>query len=153
MKRLSLALLLCVVAAGFVRADERTADASQDAKPKRRKSTTKVITNDDVKKSKGVLIDTQAAPGAVPPAEPGLAEKHEAARRAQAELESKTETLRQLVVSLERQLAAVEQSYYDENDLHRRDTEIVKRFEDVKSRLDAARESLRALLPPVPGNP
>ena len=42
--------------------------------------------------------------------------------------------------------AAIEQAYYDENDLAKRDTEIVKKFNDVKAKLDAT----RADAPPKP---
>lgn len=142
MKRLAWFLLLCAVTAASGRADDPLVDASKDAKTKRKKSTTKVITNTDVRKSKGTLIDTGATAEPLPPAAPGMIEQHEAARQARAALAAKTALLEKQIALIEKDLAAIEQSYYDENDLRRRDTEIVRRFAETKQRLDEARAQL-----------
>lgn len=136
MKALTLILALCVGTAAF--AGDLTT-AAKGAKSKRQKSTSKVITNADVKKSKGKIVETPNLSPAPAAKEPTLTEQHEAkkaAEKAANELRVKRE---QLVADLENELAAIEQQYYEENDLNRRDTEIVKKFNDVKAKLDAAR--------------
>jgi hypothetical protein len=153
MKRLALFVLLCAVTAASGRADDSLVDASKDAKSKRRKSTTKVITNADVKKSKGTLIDTKASQVPIAPAEPGLVEQYEAAKQVKAINDAKIVALENEVATFEKELAAIEQSYYDENDLRKRDTEIAKRFAATKVKLDAARAALAELKPAEPQQP
>jgi hypothetical protein len=140
MKILLIALLLLSDTTALV-------DASKNAKEKRKKSSTKVITNADVKKSKGKLAERPATSTAEPAPEPeqSLTEKHAADRKKRLELEAAKAVLDKQVADLEAQLAAVEQSYYEENDLNRRDTEIVRRFKDVKNQLEAARAARAAL--------
>ena len=129
-----LALLLALIAA-----DDSLVGAAKEAKEKRKKSTTKVITNADVKKSKGKIATTpNVSAEPVAPA-PSSTETYEAARKAEKELAAKRAASDELIASLEKELAAVERSYFDENDLNKRDTVIVKRFNDVKAKLDAAR--------------
>lgn len=141
MKPTALAVLLIALAAiGDDAVDTKA------AREKRKKSTTKVITNADVKKSKGKIVETNAP---ATPVEPGPApvtlEQHAATRRAQADTAAKVAAAEKVVAELEQELAAVEQQYYDENDLDRRDTEIVKRFADVKTKLEKARDDLAKL--------
>jgi hypothetical protein len=136
MKTLALIVTLCFGAAAFA---SDLANAAKGAKAKRRKSTSKVITNADVKKSKGKVVETPNVAAVPVEKQPTLTEKHEAqkaADKAANELRAKNE---QLVADLELELAAVEQQYYEEDDLNRRDTEIVRKFNDVKAKLDAAR--------------
>lgn len=129
-----LALLLALLAA-----DDSLVGAAKEAKEKRRKSTTKVITNADVKKSKGKIATTpNVSAEPVAPAATST-ELHEAARKAEKELAAKRAASDELIAALEKELAAIERSYFDENDLNKRDTEIVKRFNDVRAKLDAAR--------------
>jgi hypothetical protein len=155
MKRLPIALLLLAttwslgVATGDLTAAaaDDLASAAKDAKAKRRKSTSKVITNEDVKKSKGKLIEIPALPP-IPGEEgpqPTLAEKHAADKKTKAEHDALLTAAQRNVATLEKELAALEQQYYDENDLDRRDGELVKQFNDVKTRLDNARRELSAL--------
>jgi hypothetical protein len=120
-------------------------DAAKDAKAKRKKSTAKVITNADVKKSKG-KIATTSAPTTPVASEPTMMEKHKATRAAEKLAAERKAAATALVATLEKELASIEQRYYEENDLDRRDVELVKRFNDTKARLDAARADL-ALLP------
>jgi hypothetical protein len=139
MKTLALLVTLCLCTAAF--AGDLT-NAAKGAKSKRKKSTSKVITNADVKKSKGKVVETPNLSATVEK-QPTLMEKHEARRAAEKtanELRTKQE---QLVAGLEKELAAIEQRYYEENDLHRRDTEIVKKFNTVKAQLDAARAQVQ----------
>ena len=133
-------LLLSAFLAGVLYAGDLT-EAAKGAKAKRKKSTSKVITNADVKKSKGKIVETPNVPADAPEKTPSLTETHEAkkaADKAAAELHTAQE---KLVADLEKELAAIEQQYYEENDLNRRDTELVKKFNDTKAKLDAARET------------
>ena len=130
----TLALLLALLAA-----DDTLVDAAKDAKAKRRKSTTKVLTNADVKKSKGKVATTPNVSAEAVKPEPSMLEKHAAAKAAEQVLAERRAASDALIASLEKELAAIEQQYYNENDLNRRDTEIVKRFNDVKAKLEAAR--------------
>ena len=137
-KPLAILLVLCL---GTVALGSDLADAAK--KSKRKKSTSKVITNADVKKSKGKIVETPNLAATPPAKEPTLTEKHEAQKAADKtanELRAKHE---QLVAGLEKELEAIERQYYEENDLNRRDTELVKKFNDVKSKLDAARSQLQ----------
>ena len=141
MKKPALIVALCLGMAALAFAGELT-NAAKDAKAKRKKSTSKVLTNADVKKSKGRIVETPNISATAPAKEQTLTEKHEAqkaADRTAAELRASQE---KLVADLEKQLAALEQQYYEENDLNRRDTEIVKKFNDVKAKLEAARAQL-----------
>lgn len=140
MKRLALALLL--IATSLVADD--VVDAAKAAKANRRKSTTKVITNEDVKKSKGTLIERPLPPIEVQ-REPGLLEQQRAKKKAETARHEQRAAAEERVADLEAELAAIEQQYYDENDLNKRDTEIVKRFLEVKAKLDQARADLAAL--------
>jgi vacuolar-type H+-ATPase subunit I/STV1 len=140
MKAFTLILTLCLGAAAF--AGDLT-NAAKGAKSKRQKSKSKVITNADVKKSTGKVVETANIPATPVEKELTLTEQHEAnkaAHKAANELRTKHE---QLVAGLEKELAALEQQYYEENDLNRRDTEIVKKFNDVKAKLDATRMQIQ----------
>ena len=150
MKLLLIALLLLADTTAVV-------DASKTAKEKRKKSTTKVITNSDVKKSKGKLQETNVGPAPSADAAAGggatqsTTEKHEADKKARKENEAAIAALDKQIADLEQELARVEQSYYEENDPDRRDTEIVRRFADVKKQLDAARVARDSVSPPGGG--
>ncbi|HEX8169508.1 MAG TPA: hypothetical protein VF824_03085 [Thermoanaerobaculia bacterium] len=140
--------LLLVVVLALATGDTSTlVNASKATKAKRKTSTTRVITNADVKKSKGKLVEQKpTAPADAPPSQT-LTEKYEAERAQRAASEARLASAQALVNDLERELARIEQSYYDENDLDRRDREIVKRFNDTKAKLDAARKELDAAKP------
>jgi hypothetical protein len=138
MKALALLLLLLT-------ADDTLVDAAKDAKAKRKKSTTKVLTNADVKKSKGKIATTPNVSGEPVERERTLIEKQQATRTAEKAATERRAASEKLIATLEKELAAIEQSYYHENDLNRRDTELVKRFNDVKAKLDAARAALAAI--------
>ena len=150
MKLLPLALLLLATTWSFgAAAADDLAGAAKDAKAKRRKSTAKVITNEDVKKSKGKLIELPSLPPLPDEGpQPTLSEKHAADKKSKTEQDALLAAARQNVAALEKQLAALEQKYYDENDLDRRDGELVKQFNDVAAKLQAAQKELAALAPP-----
>jgi hypothetical protein len=140
----TLILALCLGTAALAFAGDLS-DAAKGAKSKRKKSTSKVITNADVKRSKGKIVQTPNVSATPVEKEPTLTEQYEAQRAAEkiaGELRAQRE---QAVADLEKELAALEQQYYDENDLNRRDSVIVKKFNDVKTKLDAARGELAKL--------
>jgi len=116
-------------------------EAAKDAKAKRKGSTTKVITNADVKKADKSKVSQR--PGDAEPVapQPTLIEKQAAERSARIESEEKLKTLNASIATLETELAKLEQSYYETNDLDYRDTELVKRFNEVKKKLDELRRT------------
>jgi hypothetical protein len=131
-------------AAETAAAPQDLVDAAKANKAKRKNSTTKVLTNADVKKSKAKIVETKV-PAAPVVREPTLMEKHVATKAAKADADAKRAATEELIGELEIELSAIEQRYYEENDLNRRDTEIVKRFNDVKKRLDEAKAALAQL--------
>jgi hypothetical protein len=142
MKKAALALLLIASVANA----DTLVDAAKASKAKRRKSTSRVLTNSDVKKAKGTLVQSNAAArpvDAVP--EESLVEMQEAMRKERTERAEALRIAEANVAQLEKELAAIEQQYYEENDLDRRDREVVKRFNDTKKKLDAAREELAGI--------
>jgi hypothetical protein len=142
MKLLALALLLLTANGTLV-------DTAKTAKANRRKSTGKVITNADVKKSKGKIGQTNVTAPLDAQPEESLVDKQQSMRKARADYEVRSASARTAVAHLEKEVAALEQQYYEENDLDYRDGELVRRFNDAKKKLDAARETL-AQLEPVP---
>jgi hypothetical protein len=145
MRSLALLLALTAGAAGLALGGELT-DAAKGAKAKRQASKSRVITNADVKNSKGKVVTTNV-PDTPVQKQPTMIEKHAAARAAAKKLEAARLAAQTVVAELETELAALEQAYYDENDLNRRDTVIVHRFNEVKMQLDAARAGLTELDP------
>jgi len=143
--------LLAFVIAALQSDTTALVEASKDAKAKRKASTTKVITNSDVKKSKGKVSQK---PGTAPPAtdakpEPTSLEKQATERAARQLAEARLAAAQKRVAELERELATIEVSYYETNDLDYRDKVLTKRFADVKARLDEASAELKAAaLPP-----
>jgi predicted RNase H-like nuclease (RuvC/YqgF family) len=147
MKSLALALLLAATPA--VVADD-LADAAKSAKAaraKRKSSTTKVITNADVKKSKGKVVEHKLPALAVEdaPAET-LTEKQKRLKQESAAYVARLDAAEKAVRTLEAELTALEQKYYDENDLDRRDGELVRRFTATKKKLATARQELQTVL-------
>lgn len=135
----AIALLLALIGTDDV------VDAAKEAKAKRKKSTSRVITNADVKKSKGKIVTTNVPETPVEEV-PSLSEQAEVKRAAENKAAELWAAYEKLVADLEKQLAVIEQQYYDESDLTKRDTEIVKNFNEVKAKLDAAHASA----PPKP---
>ncbi|HKO55449.1 MAG TPA: hypothetical protein VJ276_06185 [Thermoanaerobaculia bacterium] len=146
MKRLLLAVLCLAALTASATDTKPLVDAAKDAKEKRKKSTTKVITNADVKKSSGKLVEKKAppAPAAAVKAPPkpvpidpdALYRQRVAADEALAAAQKK-------VTELERELRNVEESFYAADDPEARDHVIAKKFEETKMRLAAARAALK----------
>jgi hypothetical protein len=146
MRVFAFAVLMCVALAAAGGDTQSLVEASKASKEKKKKSTTKVITNADVRKSKGVVKETKPAATPVTP-QKSLLEQHEMSYRERLAREEQLAVTTKLVSLLESELASIEQSYYDENDLDKRDRDIARRFNEVKSKLDAARKELEALAP------
>ena len=121
-------------------------EASKANNAKRKASTTKVITNADVKKSKGKLIAQPAAAAstAVPTDEkkPVSLAEHDARYKVRVAAAEKVTISEKKVATLEKDLEAIEQRYYEENDPTYRDTVIQKRFAQAKRQLEDARREL-----------
>ena len=132
MNLLALTLILALSA-------DRTAalvDAAREAKKKRAASATKVITNADVKKTKGKLIERPATPRPATSSTsvPTMAE-HEETRKARAVVEKQLAEAQKTADALAVELATVEARYYAEDDLDRRDKVITAQFDDVRRRM------------------
>jgi len=142
-------LLLALMLAALQSDTTALVEASKDAKAKRKASTTKVITNADVKKSKGKVVQKPgaAAPAAETKPEPTLLEKQAAERAARLAAEARLASAQKRVADLERELAAIETNYYETNDLDYRDKVLVPRFNEVKKQLDEYRSA--AAEPPL----
>jgi hypothetical protein len=107
----------------------------------------KVLTNADVKKSKGKLAVTSPRPLPVTATKPDpdkrtSLEKQDAQYRARKAAHEKLTANQKRVDGLEKDLAAIEQSYYEERDLNRRDDIIQKRYAQAKRQLEDARKEL-----------
>ncbi|MDQ3283440.1 MAG: hypothetical protein M3Q69_18730 [Acidobacteriota bacterium] len=148
MKNLLLACSLIVCASAAMAADTKTlVDTAKAAKVKRKASSSRVLTNADVKKSKGKLGETKLPPGPIDTTkEESLVEKQETMRKVRAEHSAQLAAAEAAVARLEKEVASLEQQYYDENDLDLRDRELVQRFNEKKKALDAARAELVAIL-------
>lgn len=141
-------------------ASDPLVEAAKKAKAARKGSTTKVITNKDVKKARGTLIVTNPPP--VPESEPDpfakmTASEFEILRQKRRVLDEVVEKAAAKVSELERALYAAEQRYFEENDPDVRDKELTRRFAEVRQELDAAvgelntaREERAALDPKTP---
>jgi hypothetical protein len=118
--------------------------AAQDSKSKRKKSSTKVITNKDVKQARGKLIvlDTPAAKKTEKTEAASSLQKQDATLRERRDAKDRLDSTQKKVDGLQKELDAVEQSYYQENDPNYRDNVIQKRFAQTKRQLDDARQDL-----------
>lgn len=117
--------------------------AAQQSKPKRKKPTTKVITNKDVKQAKGKLIELPPSkrPVAKTSTVPTIAEQ-DALYKQRKEADLRVDTAQKNVDKLQKDLETVEQQYYAENDPNYRDNVIQQRFEQTKRQLQDAKQEL-----------
>ena len=148
MNRFALAFCIALLGSRAAGSTSDLVDASKEAKEKRKASTTKVITNKDVKKAKGKLIERPATPAPAVKHEPSLVEKGETDRAARLAAEERLKTAQARVDRLQRDLDKLEQSYFEANDLDHRDNVIAKEFAVTKAKLDEAKKELAAVLPP-----
>jgi L-lactate utilization protein LutC len=104
----------------------------------------KVITNDDVKKA--AAKPSAAAPPVSPAPAPAAAkttlQKLTEERRARVDAVKRAEVAEKKAAELEAELRRLEQAYYEEFDLNRRDTVLMPRFEQTKKQLDEAKQEL-----------
>ena len=166
---LSLAMLVAASGLGAVSPESSAAEeakaptkdlvsAAKDAKGKRKQPSTKVLTNADVKKSKGKLIVLSSkevkSPESAKEVDPLTPlQRHDANHRERLLVDEKLRAAQTRVEELEKELLEVEQRYYEENDPDRRDRIIRVKFEETRKALDEARSTLEAVRPkePEPG--
>ena len=111
----------------------------------KKKSTKKVITNADVKKSKGNLVVLPPKPGetaSTPVPQKTSLQKQDEQRKASGTASIRVQTAEKKVGELEKELRRIEDSYYAENDPNYRDKNIAERFEQTKKQLETARKEL-----------
>ena len=146
-----LALTLGAPVSSPAQKTEDLVEAAKEAKKKRKEPATKVLTNKDVKNSKGNLIalpETKTSPDEKKKAGgPTPLQQHDANYRDRLALEEKVSAASAVVAELERALAALESQYYEENDPDRRDKVIRKEFEETRKKLETARAELDRLSP------
>jgi hypothetical protein len=150
MKTLLLSAVCCLLSfAAFAAEPPKDSDlvaAAKKAKAGRVTIPKKTITNADVKKAKGTLIELPGKAPVATPAAPvdnrGSIARHEAAKKAAAAAEVVQAGAEKKVADLEKELAAIEQTYYEENDPTFRDDVIRKKFDEKKRELDSARAAL-----------
>jgi len=125
--------------------DSALVKAAKSSGGPKRKSTKKIITNDDVKRSKGKLVTLppKTAPATTAPGPvKGSLEKQDDQRRAQSVATERVSVAQAKVTDLEKELARLEQAYYEAADPNYRDTTIQTRFIQTKRQLDDARKEL-----------
>ncbi len=153
MKKIVVMVCFCVAArfSAPAFAQEKTTTSTEDlvkaakaSKENQKKHPpTKVITNKDVKQSKGKLVVTNKAMTPVPKTDPvSPIAKQDAQIRARKDAEVRVEKAQKNVDSLQKELDGLEQAYYAENDPNYRDQVIQKRFAQTKRQLDAAHTDL-----------
>jgi len=114
----------------------------------KKKSTTKVITNADVKKTKGKLVvlpqkKSDAAEASPKPVDNrGPLQKQDDDRRAMDAATVQVTTAQKKVDDLTKELRRIEETYYAENDPNYRDSTIAGQFKQAKQQLDDARKEL-----------
>ncbi len=139
-------VLVALIVASLQSDTTALVEASKEAKAKKKSgTTTKVITNADVKKSKGKLVERPGSKAPDVKPEPTLMEKQAAERAAAAVKEAKRAELQTTIDALEKEVAALEVSYYAANDLDYRDNVIARQFTEKKTKLDAAKKELADL--------
>jgi hypothetical protein len=110
---------------------------------KRKPSTKKPITNEDVKKNATKSGGATGNPPAIVHEKSELALQDER-NRARAMAERLVKAREERVALLEKELVAIELSYYDASDLDARDRDITRKFKLTKEKLETARQDLTA---------
>lgn len=149
MKRLAiLAILLLAAVAGAQEQKPEDSPLVKAAKASRKKkSSTKPITNADVKKSTGKIVETPGVPAettttAEATPSKGPLEKQNDQRKAREAAQARVDVAAKKVADLERELSRIEQEYYAEGDPNYRDNTLEPRFNQTKRQLDTARKQL-----------
>src|SRR5438270_4621613 len=137
------AIVIALIAtAAFADDSPLVKEAKANGGPK--KSTKKVITNADVKKSSGKLTTLPAATkSTAPPAAPKMSvADQDKLLHDRAAAQKRTDAAQSKVNDLDKELDRIEQAYYAENDPNYRDKTIAARFEQTKKELESARKEL-----------
>lgn len=147
MKRIALAAALVLIATFAAAEDSALVKAAKASGGPKKKSTKKVITNKDVKKSTGKLAVLPAkypvqGPAAAQPQTKGPLAKQDDQRRMRLENVARVAAAEKKVSDLEKELRRLEEAYYAENDPNYRDATISERFNQTKRHLDTARKEL-----------
>jgi hypothetical protein len=140
---MKLALAIFLIAAAALAEDSPLVKAAKaNGGPK--KSTKKVITNADVKKSSGKVTTSPAAakPTSPAPAPPMSIASQDKLLHDRAAAQKRTDAAQAKVTDLDKELDRLEQAYYAENDPNYRDKTIAERFEQTKKQLESARQEL-----------
>lgn len=139
-------LIMTIFAAAMLHADDspmvKAAKANGGAKKPMPK---KVITNADVKKTKGKLVELPSSkPVATVAAvdNRGPLEKQDDEFHAREAADARLAKAQKKVDDLQKELRRIEDAYYAENDPNYRDSTIVPRFNQTKNQLDVARKEL-----------
>ena len=134
--------IFLIAAATFADDSPLVKAAKANGGPK--KSTTKVITNADVKKSSGKVSTTPVAATstAAPAAPPMTVADQDKLLHDRAAAQKRTDAAQAKVNDLDKELDRLEQAYYAENDPNYRDKTIAERFEQTKKQLQSARKEL-----------
>jgi molecular chaperone GrpE (heat shock protein) len=146
MKRLIGLAVFLVAIAGAAEDSPLVKAAKANGGPKK-KTTKKVITNADVKKSsvKGTTPRPAAKPvpktASVAAPTQSIADQDKLLR-ARAEAKKRSDAAQAKVNDLDKELDRLEQAYYAENDPNYRDKTITERFEQTKQQLESARKDL-----------
>lgn len=152
--------IFLIAAAAFAEDSPLVKAAKANGGPK--KSTKKVITNADVKKSSGKVSTTPVATTSTAPATPAsmTVADQDKLLHDRAAAQKRTDAAQSKVNDLDKELDRLEQAYYAENDPNYRDKTIAERFEQTKKQLESARkdlaearEALEKLKTPVHANP
>jgi len=123
--------------------------AAREGKAKRGEEKSRItITNKDVEKSSGKLIQStnkplEPLPQSTPTDEDRKKVADANARKAsRAELQAKVDSYQKTVTDLEKELRRIEETYYNEDDPDFREDVLAMNFEDTRKQLDAARKEL-----------
>jgi DNA repair exonuclease SbcCD ATPase subunit len=143
MKRLIAIAILLFAAAGVAEDSPLVKAAKANGGPKK-KTTKKVITNADVKKSSGKLttLPPSTKPATATAAPKGSIAEQDKLHHDRAAAQKRTDAAKAKVNDLDKELDRLEQAYYAENDPNYRDKTIAERFEQTKKQLETARKEL-----------
>ena len=138
------AIVIFLIATAVIAEDSPLVKAAK-ASGGPKKSTKKVITNADVKKSSGKVTNVPAAAStstAAPVAAPMTIADQDKLLHDRAAAQKRTDTAQAKVNDLDKELDRLEQAYYAENDPNYRDKTITERFDHTKKQLESARKEL-----------
>ena len=140
-----IAMLFSAVTLAAQQDDSPLVKAAKASGGPKRKSTKKVITNADVKKSKGKIAELPPKPGTSTPAtadKRSSLERQDDDRRSRDAATVRFNTAQKKVDDLTKELRRIEDAYYAENDPNYRDATIATQFNQTKQQLDDARKEL-----------